>query len=275
MERKSITTSRAVVVLRRLRPDAPARRARRCLHRQRLAPDGLRAVHGAGRERGLDPRGRRQRARRPRAQRAARRARSLLGRLKPQRREPAPPVELPYRRISANVARIQTGERDVVEVADDGEPELVESVGRATPAAAVAAQSGSGAEAQQASREPRHVRAVPTNADLKMARALDVFNPSAHPRRIAGVTRSLGTPMVAVSAVRGRGRDRDDRRRLGAVLVSLRGRSRRRGGRRARQRAGRRAVRAERTRTERPTPRPTNVDALSLPRERAVSRVST
>ena len=39
---------------------------------------------------------------------------------------------------------------------------------------------------------------MPTNADLKMARALDVFNASAHPRRIAGVTRSLGTPMVAV-----------------------------------------------------------------------------
>ena len=39
---------------------------------------------------------------------------------------------------------------------------------------------------------------MPTNADLKMARALDVFNLSAHPRRIAGVTRSLGTPMVSV-----------------------------------------------------------------------------
>ena len=48
------------------------------------------------------------------------------------------------------------------------------------------------------SREPRHVHAVPTNADLKMARALDVFNLSAHPRRIAGVTRSLGTPIVTV-----------------------------------------------------------------------------
>ncbi len=42
------------------------------------------------------------------------------------------------------------------------------------------------------------MRAVPTNADLKMARALDVFNQSAHPRRIAGVARSLGTPIVAV-----------------------------------------------------------------------------
>ena len=49
-----------------------------------------------------------------------------------------------------------------------------------------------------ASREPRHVHAVPTNADLKMARALDVFNSSAHPRRIAGVARSLGQPAVTV-----------------------------------------------------------------------------
>ena len=42
------------------------------------------------------------------------------------------------------------------------------------------------------------MHAVPTNADLKMARALDVFNVSPHPRRIAGVTRSLGTPIVSV-----------------------------------------------------------------------------
>ena len=42
------------------------------------------------------------------------------------------------------------------------------------------------------------MHAVPTNADLKMARALDVFNASAHPRRIAGVARSLGQPAVTV-----------------------------------------------------------------------------
>jgi len=47
-------------------------------------------------------------------------------------------------------------------------------------------------------REPRHVRAVPTNADLKMGRALDVFNASPHPRRMAGVARSLGTPAITV-----------------------------------------------------------------------------
>jgi hypothetical protein len=48
------------------------------------------------------------------------------------------------------------------------------------------------------SREPRHVHAVPTNADLKMGRALDVFNASPHPRRTAGVSRSLGTPAITV-----------------------------------------------------------------------------
>lgn len=44
--------------------------------------------------------------------------------------------------------------------------------------------------------EPRTVHAVPTNADLKIARALEVFNASAHPRTVAGVGRSLGTPSV-------------------------------------------------------------------------------
>ncbi|MEA2277202.1 MAG: hypothetical protein QOC78_2162 [Solirubrobacteraceae bacterium] len=47
-------------------------------------------------------------------------------------------------------------------------------------------------------QEPRSVHAVPTNADMKMARALDIFNASAHPRTVSGVARSLGAPIVAV-----------------------------------------------------------------------------
>jgi hypothetical protein len=47
-------------------------------------------------------------------------------------------------------------------------------------------------------RSPRHVRAVPTNADLKMQRALDVFNASDHVRTVGGVARSLGAPAVSV-----------------------------------------------------------------------------
>jgi hypothetical protein len=47
-------------------------------------------------------------------------------------------------------------------------------------------------------REQRSVHAIPTNLDLKMARALDLFNVSSHPRTVAGVARSLGPPIVAV-----------------------------------------------------------------------------
>lgn len=45
---------------------------------------------------------------------------------------------------------------------------------------------------------PRDVHAVPTNAELKLARAVEVFNASQHPRTCAGVARSLGEPFVAV-----------------------------------------------------------------------------
>jgi len=46
--------------------------------------------------------------------------------------------------------------------------------------------------------EPRTVHAVPTNADLKMARAVEVFNTGEHPKTVAGIARSLGAPFVAV-----------------------------------------------------------------------------
>ena len=52
--------------------------------------------------------------------------------------------------------------------------------------------------AADALRRPRHVRAVPTNADLKMQRALEVFNASDHTRTVGGVARSLGAPAVCV-----------------------------------------------------------------------------
>ena len=46
--------------------------------------------------------------------------------------------------------------------------------------------------------EPRHVRAVPSSAEQRMAAAVDAFNRSEHPRTVAGVARSLGLPGVAV-----------------------------------------------------------------------------
>lgn len=50
----------------------------------------------------------------------------------------------------------------------------------------------------QTAPQPREVHAVPTNAELKMARAVEVFNASEHPKTLAGVARSLGEPFVCV-----------------------------------------------------------------------------
>jgi hypothetical protein len=61
-------------------------------------------------------------------------------------------------------------------------------------------------------RQPRHIRAVPTNAELKMQRALDVFNASDHKRTVGGVARSLGAPGVCV-------RPRTDRPAVVAITV--------------------------------------------------------
>lgn len=47
---------------------------------------------------------------------------------------------------------------------------------------------------QQPPKHPRHVRAVPTTAEVKVERALELFNASAHQRTVAGLTRSLGPP---------------------------------------------------------------------------------
>jgi hypothetical protein len=47
--------------------------------------------------------------------------------------------------------------------------------------------------------QPRQVHAVPTNAELKVARGLEVFNASPHRRTVAGIARSLGAPIVSAS----------------------------------------------------------------------------
>jgi hypothetical protein len=47
-------------------------------------------------------------------------------------------------------------------------------------------------------KDPRHVRAVPSTAEGKVERALDLFNGSDHQRTVAGLARTLGTPFVSV-----------------------------------------------------------------------------
>ena len=61
-------------------------------------------------------------------------------------------------------------------------------------------------------RRPRHVRAVPTNADLKMQRAVELFNASDHTRTVGGVARSLGAPAVCI-------RPRTDRPSVVSITV--------------------------------------------------------
>ena len=119
--------------------------------------------------------------------------RSLFGRLRPSK--------VPGRRSTADEPLAPPAGRR----SNGGKVERIERVQQPAEALAAAGYEEHAAapppEAPAnvaAAREPRHVRAVPTNADLQMARALDVFNASAHPRRIAGVARSLGQPAVTV-----------------------------------------------------------------------------
>lgn len=53
--------------------------------------------------------------------------------------------------------------------------------------------------AAQAQREPRHVHAIPTRGDHKVAAALKAFNRTEHRRTVAGVARSLGAPGVSIT----------------------------------------------------------------------------
>ena len=48
-----------------------------------------------------------------------------------------------------------------------------------------------------AGRDYRHVRAIPTTAQVKIERALELFNNSEHTRTIAGIARTLGPPWVS------------------------------------------------------------------------------
>jgi len=114
--------------------------------------------------------------------RGERRSRSLLGRLRtrlaevPAREEPAPAPEVAY--------EYESPPAEPVYEEPAPEPAYV-----APP------------EAPAISDEPplpRSVHAVPTNADLKVARAVELFNASEHPRTVSGIARSLGAPVVAV-----------------------------------------------------------------------------
>jgi hypothetical protein len=108
--------------------------------------------------------------------------RSLLNRFR-RRPEPAaeePPVEGP-----------PPGLEDAPPPPPEAEPEV--------PAAEAPPPPPREAPPPSRPKDPRHVRAVPTNAQVKVERAAEVFNSSEHPRRIAGIARSLGEPWVSAT----------------------------------------------------------------------------
>jgi hypothetical protein len=86
---------------------------------------------------------------------------------------------------------------------------LLRRLRRRTPAPDAAEAEGPGQEYDPPPRvappprprpvsEPRHVRAVPTSPEQRMAAAVDAFNASEFPRTIAGISRSLGEPGVTI-----------------------------------------------------------------------------
>lgn len=66
---------------------------------------------------------------------------------------------------------------------------------------------------REPSREPRHVRAVPTSVEQQAIAAIERFNASEHPRTVAGVARSLGMPVVVARA-------REDEGGIVSIVVS-------------------------------------------------------
>jgi hypothetical protein len=127
----------------------------------------------------------------------ARRAGSLLGRLR-QLREPG---ERPLRRKAGRVSDRVAGtdgelseerlydflEGGAIERSGAYEQELYIGSVEANESGEGRLTEGHGPEAELA-----------TSGELKMARALEVFNAGEQPRRIAGVARSLGSPAVTV-----------------------------------------------------------------------------
>jgi hypothetical protein len=80
-------------------------------------------------------------------------------------------------------------------------PEPAPAPPEPVPAQPVPAPASPGERPLRRVRESRQVRAIPTNAENRIAFAIDAFNASEHPRTVAGVARSLGLPQVSVRPV--------------------------------------------------------------------------
>jgi hypothetical protein len=139
-----------------------------------------------------------------------RRGGSLLSRLRSRRSEPSPD-QLPHDPFVDDSAHRSP------EPASDYPPEEYvlepEPVAAAEPRYVAPPEPRPDREAEPEAAEPtdhtlyesRSVRGVPTNAELKVARAMELFNGSPQVRTVAGVARSLGAPIVSARPSRTEG----------------------------------------------------------------------
>jgi hypothetical protein len=105
--------------------------------------------------------------------------RTLLGRIR--RRQPEAPLADPLDDPGADPAVAEFMEPDVGPASANGD--------------ASGAPPGP-PRRRERPQNPRHVRGVPTTAEVKVERALELFNASEPQRTMAGLTRSLGSPWV-------------------------------------------------------------------------------
>jgi hypothetical protein len=119
-----------------------------------------------------------------------RRRGSLLSRLRSRRPEPVAEAAAP---APAPAPRERVSEPAPAEAEPELEPVPVAAVYQPDPAP------------DHTLYESRSVRGVPTNAELKVARAMELFNASDHTRTVGGVARSLGAPIVSARPSRTEG----------------------------------------------------------------------
>jgi len=103
--------------------------------------------------------------------------RPFLGRLR--RRQPDASNDEPVSEYAAPAPAPDEGDPDVQPGAGNGD--AVPTPSRILPR-------------RERPQNPRHVRGVPTTAEVKVERALELFNASEHQRTMSGLTRSLGAP---------------------------------------------------------------------------------
>jgi hypothetical protein len=94
-----------------------------------------------------------------------------------------------------SVGAAESGE-DAWSVEDDFLP--LDGIGQGDPSTARARPVRAGQSGEHASTAGATGSGVSTAGELKVARALEVFNAGEQPRRVAGVARSLGAPTVTV-----------------------------------------------------------------------------